>query len=151
MRTLIHLALAAGLISTPIAAAAAAVETGQAKLDRLTAGLKAGKMVDCINLGMERSDDSQRLPGIGIIYRVGSTWYVNRFGGAPCGSGCRNEGTPGSTLAPGLRKSPRLSMCVSRGCARGCRTSCDEPSGCFRHRASICSLASFHSGTVVRQ
>ena len=35
--------------------------------------------------------------------------------------------------------------------SRACSTSCDAPSGCCFQSASICSLASFHSGTVVRQ
>src|SRR5262249_5516998 len=76
---------------------------------------------------------------------------VNRVGGASGGSGCSTSGTPGVTDLSGLRKSPRLRMCVSRGDCRGRSTSCDEPSGCCFQSASTRSLAAFHSDTVVRQ
>ena len=81
MRTLIHAALVAGLIVAPIASASAKFETGQEKLARLTAGRVAGKMVDCINNSMVANGDSEKLPGIGMAYRQGRTWYINLFQG----------------------------------------------------------------------
>jgi len=80
MRTLIHSALVAALVIAPIVPASAKIETGQEKLARLTAGRVPGKLVDCINIGMT-SNDSEKLPGLGMAYRQGSTWYVNLFQG----------------------------------------------------------------------
>jgi len=78
MRTLIHTALMAGLVAAAIAPAAAKVETGQEKLARLTAGRTAGKLTNCLNISMT-SSDSEKLPGLGMAYRQGMTWYVNLF------------------------------------------------------------------------
>jgi hypothetical protein len=83
MRTLLHAALIAGLVTAPIVPAAAKVETGEAKLARLTAGRTPGKTVDCINVGMVGSNDSEKLPGLGMAYRQGTTWYVSRFDDCP--------------------------------------------------------------------
>ena len=80
MRTLLHAALAAGLVTAPIVPAAAKIETGEAKLARITTGRTPGKAVDCINLGLS-NNDSEKLPGLGMAYRQGSTWYVNLFQG----------------------------------------------------------------------
>lgn len=80
MRTLIHTALIAGLVAASIAPAAAKVETGQEKLARLTAGRVAGKLTNCLNISMT-SSDSEKLPGLGMAYRQGTTWYVNLFQG----------------------------------------------------------------------
>ena len=83
MRTLIHAALVAGLVTAPIMPVAAKTETADAKLTRLTTGRTPGKMVDCINLGIN-SNDSEKLPGDGMAYRQGTTWYVSHFeGGCP--------------------------------------------------------------------
>ena len=83
MRTLIHAALIAGLVIAPIVPATAKVETGAAKLARITAGRTAGKTVECINLSIS-SNDSEKLPGDGMAYRQGTTWYVSHFeGGCP--------------------------------------------------------------------
>jgi len=80
MRSLIHAALIAGLISMPIMPVSAKVESADAKLARLTAGRAPGKTVDCINLTFA-SRDSEKLPGVGMAYRQGTTWYVSRFQG----------------------------------------------------------------------
>lgn len=82
MRTLVHAALIAGLVTAPIMPAAAKVESGEAKLARLTAGRTAGKPVDCINLTFA-GRESEKLPGIGMAYRQGTTWYVSRFDDCP--------------------------------------------------------------------
>lgn len=83
MKTLIHVALIAGMIAAPVTPLAAAPQTGEAKLARLTSGRTAGKPIDCINTGPS-TNDSEKLPKIGIAYRQGSTWYVSRFeGGCP--------------------------------------------------------------------
>jgi hypothetical protein len=83
MRTLLQAALIAGLVTAPIMPVSAKVETGEAKLARLTAGRTPGKMVDCINASMVGNTDSEKLPGIGMAYRQGTTWYVSRFDDCP--------------------------------------------------------------------
>lgn len=84
MRTLLHAALIAGLTCAPIMPVSAKVENGEAKLARLTAGRTPGKMVDCINVGLGLgSDDSEKLDGVGMAYRQGTTWYVSRFDDCP--------------------------------------------------------------------
>ena len=60
-------------------------------------------------------------------------------------------GTPGVTSLPGLSQSPRLSRLVVRASSRAIKASAVVPSGHCRSRASIRSLASRNSGTVVRQ
>jgi len=80
MRTLIHAALIAGLISMPIMPVSAKVESADAKLARLTAGRVPGKTVDCINTTFV-GRESEKLPGVGMAYRQGTTWYVSRFQG----------------------------------------------------------------------
>ena len=83
MRTLLHSCLIAGLATAPILPAQAKVETADTKLARLTAGRTPGKTVDCINLNIS-SNDSEKLPGDGMAYRQGTTWYVSHFeGGCP--------------------------------------------------------------------
>jgi len=83
MRSLIHTALIAGLISMPVMPVTAKVENADAKLARLTAGRAPGKIVDCINLTFA-TNDSEKLPGVGMAYRQGTTWYVSHFeGGCP--------------------------------------------------------------------
>jgi len=83
MRTLLHAALIAGLVTAPIVPVAAKTETGEAKLARITAGRTPGKMVDCINTSMVGSMGSEKLPGIGMAYRQGTIWYVSRFDDCP--------------------------------------------------------------------
>jgi hypothetical protein len=82
MRTLLHAALMAGLITAPMMPVSARTETGEARLARIIAGRTPGKMVDCINVGMT-ANDSEKLPGLGMAYRQGSTWYVSRFDDCP--------------------------------------------------------------------
>lgn len=80
MRNLIYAALMTGLIAAPVAAAR---QTPQQRLDKLIAGRTAGKPVDCIQLNRS-SNDSEKIPGLAMAYRQGTTWYVNRFqGGCP--------------------------------------------------------------------
>lgn len=80
MRTLLHAALIAGLVSAPYAPLAAAVpQKSEEALAKLTAGRVAGKPVDCINLIVTGTDDSWKIPGLAMAYRRGTTWYVNRF------------------------------------------------------------------------
>jgi len=83
MRTLLQAVLIAGLVTAPIMPVSAKVETGADRLARITAGRTAGKMVDCINTGMVGNMDSQKLPGLGMAYRQGTTWYVSRFDDCP--------------------------------------------------------------------
>ena len=85
MRTLIHSALILGLTAASITPAFAKVETGEAKLARLTAGRTPGKTVNCINVGMVGNQGSEKLPGIGMAYRQGTTWYVSNFQGGCAG------------------------------------------------------------------
>ena len=79
MRSLIHIALIAGLTAAPIAPLAAAKLTPEDQLAKLVAGRTAGKPVDCINMGLSGSNDSQKIPGLAMAYRQGTTWYVSRF------------------------------------------------------------------------
>jgi hypothetical protein len=78
MRSLIHAFLIAGLTAAPIAPLAAAKLTPEAQLAKLVEGHTAGKPVDCINLSIS-SSDSQKIPGLAMAYRQGTTWYVSRF------------------------------------------------------------------------
>jgi len=78
MRKLIHAALIAGLTAAPCAPLAAAKLTPEAQLAKLVEGRTAGKPVDCINLGII-NNDSQKIPGLAMAYRQGTTWYVSRF------------------------------------------------------------------------
>jgi hypothetical protein len=73
MRTL-ALILSAGLLAT--AASAVRPADDPARLDKLLAGRTAGKPVDCLPPG--GSSDSQTI-GSTIVYRMGGTYYVNRF------------------------------------------------------------------------
>ena len=83
MRNLIHIALIAGLIGVQATPLSAARLTPEQKLAKLTQGLVPGKPVDCINMGIS-SNDSEKIPGVGMAYRQGTTWYVNHFqGGCP--------------------------------------------------------------------
>ena len=64
--------------------------------------------------GRERDWPDRRATGPGRA--ASAAWFS-------CGSGGRNAGTPPVTRRPGRRKSPRISTCDSRGCARSCITS----------------------------
>ena len=90
-----------------------------------------------------------------VVGDFGSTSHranVRRVGGAFAGNGCSAAGTPGLIALPGFSQSPRLSRRVSRISLRASRTICDvDGSGCCLARASIFSLVSLNSGTVVRQ
>lgn len=77
MRNLVHAALIAGLVAaTP---ATAAKLTPEEQLAKLTAGRTAGKPVNCI--GQIQSTESQKIRGLAMAFRQGTTWYVNRFHG----------------------------------------------------------------------
>jgi len=84
MRNLIHAALITGLLTAPIAPLFAARLSPEARLAQITQG-RAGKPVSCINLSrVGGNNDSEKIPGLAMAYRQGSTWYVNRFdGGCP--------------------------------------------------------------------
>ena len=72
--------------------------------------------------------------------------------GRPAGSGCRNAGHARRHRLARLEEVAALQhVRLARLSRVLCSTSCDEPSGCCCHSASISSFASFHSGTVVRQ
>lgn len=67
--------LAAALIFAVAGAASAKPSTPDAELADALKGRVAGAPVDCIDLG--RSSGTQIIEGTAIIYRVGSTLYVN--------------------------------------------------------------------------
>lgn len=73
MRTLIPLMIGGAMLASP---ALAANPNGEAELERALAGRVAGEPVDCINL--TRLGGSQVITDTAILYRVGSTIYVNR-------------------------------------------------------------------------
>ena len=85
MRNLIHATLVAGLLVAPIAPLFAARLSPEARLAQITQGRVAGKPVSCINLSpVGGNNDSEKIAGLAMAYRQGSTWYVNRFdGGCP--------------------------------------------------------------------
>lgn len=66
----------AGGLMLASAPAAAYPRDGEAELDRAIAGRVAGEPVSCINLWANTS--SQIIDNTAILYRVGSTIYVNR-------------------------------------------------------------------------
>jgi hypothetical protein len=72
-KILASLILAATAFAAP--ASAADQKTPQEKLDRLLTGRVAGKPTNCINLVSATS--SEIIDGKAIVYRVGSTLYVN--------------------------------------------------------------------------
>lgn len=72
-KILASLILAATAFAVP--ASAADQKTPQEKLDRLLTGRVAGKPTNCINLASATS--SEIIDGKAIVYRVGSTLYVN--------------------------------------------------------------------------
>jgi hypothetical protein len=73
MRKLIPAILGGVLLATP---AFADNPRGEAELDRALAGRVAGEPVNCISL--HGATSSQVIDGTAIVYRVGSTLYVNR-------------------------------------------------------------------------
>ena len=77
VKKLILAAAAAGLIAGPTLAAR---RTPQEQLDKLLAGYTEQKPVDCIN--QMPTNRSETISGIGIVYTVGTTRYVNRFSDA---------------------------------------------------------------------
>ena len=88
---------------------------------------------------------------VGDLRSTSQRAKVSRVGSQPSGSGCRKAGTPAVTSLPGLSQSPRLSIVVVRPSSRAIKVSAVVPSGHCSQRASIRSLASLNSGTVVRQ
>jgi hypothetical protein len=74
MRKILASLILAGAVLT-VPASAADQKTPQAKLDKLLSGRVAGKPTSCINLTTATS--SEIIDGKAIVYRVGSTLYVN--------------------------------------------------------------------------
>lgn len=68
------LAAAAGLSGTP--AVAKPKLTGEEKLAKMLEGREAGKPVSCLPLG--QANESRIIDKTAVVYRVGSTLYVNR-------------------------------------------------------------------------
>lgn len=69
------LAIAAGLLAAPAIQAAPKL-TGEEQLAKLLQGRQAGKPVNCISLS--QATDTIVINKTAIVYRVGSTLYVNR-------------------------------------------------------------------------
>ena len=77
-----RIALVLCLAALAVAPAAAKRDDPETQLAKALAGRTAGKPTDCIT--QLRSNDSTTIPGVGIIYQIGSTRYLNRFeGGCP--------------------------------------------------------------------
>jgi hypothetical protein len=78
MRILSSLLLGATLIGSAAPAVAAQRDNakGEAKLAKALAGRVAGKPVNCI--AQYSITSSETIDGVAILYRVGSTIYVNR-------------------------------------------------------------------------
>lgn len=76
MRPLIFTMLAAAVVAVPGAAAAKEKLAPEAKLEKLLDGRVAGAPQDCIPLSSVSS--SQIIDKTAIVYRVGSTLWVNR-------------------------------------------------------------------------
>lgn len=74
MRKLVPVILGSMLLATP--AFASDNSRGEAELERAIAGRVAGEPVNCISL--RGSTSSQIIDGTAIVYRIGSTVYVNR-------------------------------------------------------------------------
>lgn len=74
-RTLPALLAGAALLAAPVAQAQRTRDTPDAKLAKLLEGRVAGTPVDCISLS--RTGSSQIISGKAIVYRSGSTLYVN--------------------------------------------------------------------------
>ncbi len=73
MRTALKFALLPLVLAGSVAARPV---SGEEALTRELAGRAAGEPVDCIDL--TRTTSSRMIPGTAIVYRVGSTLYVNR-------------------------------------------------------------------------
>lgn len=54
----------------------AVLAKAQARLDRVLAGRTPGAPVDCLQ--QHQIDQVETFQGIGVLYRVGSTYYLNR-------------------------------------------------------------------------
>ncbi len=76
MRHLIPAVLAVAALAAAPAASAREKLAPEAKLAKLLEGRVAGEPEDCISLSQARS--SQVIDGTAIVYRVGSTLWVNR-------------------------------------------------------------------------
>lgn len=74
-RSALFIALAVAA-AAPISAATPQHQTGEEKLQELLKGRVAGKPVSCLSLTTLR--ESQIVDGTAIVYRSGSTLYVNR-------------------------------------------------------------------------
>lgn len=71
----IALAIAGSLLAAPALQAAPKL-TGEQQLAKMLAGREAGKPVNCIPVSL--TSDSTVIDRTAIVYRVGSTLYVNR-------------------------------------------------------------------------
>lgn len=65
-----------GLAATPASAAKTEKLTGEAKLAKMLEGRQAGKPVSCLPTG--GTSETRIIDRTAIVYRVGSTLYVNR-------------------------------------------------------------------------
>lgn len=83
MSTAPYLAVAALCLAAASPLLAAPTQArGEEKLAKLLAGATPGKAQSCMSTFPQR--DSQTIDGIGIVYREGKTWWLNRFeGGCP--------------------------------------------------------------------
>jgi hypothetical protein len=80
--TLFRTILAGAALTAPLPAAAAAQPvTGEAELAKLIEGRIAGTPVNC--LPYRRLGNARIINGVGIVYRVGRTLYVNRPRSSP--------------------------------------------------------------------
>ena len=68
-------AMSAGLVASPVQARQPKL-TGEAKLAQMLEGREAGKPVTCLPLG--QSQEARIIDKTAIVYRFGSTLYVNR-------------------------------------------------------------------------
>lgn len=66
---------AASMLAVPLAAEARAAKTPQDQLDRILKDRVAGEPVDCI--WMSNVDSTQIIDKTAIVYKAGSTYYVN--------------------------------------------------------------------------
>jgi hypothetical protein len=69
-------AAAMGMAATPASAAKTEKLTGEAKLAKMLEGRTAGKPVSCLPVGP--ASETRIIDKTAIVYRVGSTLYVNR-------------------------------------------------------------------------
>lgn len=69
-------ATAMGLVASPASAAKTEKLTGEAELAKMLEGREAGKPLSCLPIG--QASETRVIDKTAIVYRVGSTLYVNR-------------------------------------------------------------------------